>query len=186
MIPRERRTSKVTGFEEVALPHLPLLYRVAYRLTGKRADAEDLVQETFFKAFRSFHQFQGGTNCKAWLLTILRHTHLDHVRKTAKEPPFEPWDEVEPLVDGSQLSVEQIEIALEKALPAEVEQALQALPPQQRLSVILADLEEMSYEEIARVLDCPVGTVRSRLHHGRALLRRRLWEFAKVRGYIKP
>ncbi len=186
MIPRERRTSRVTEFEEMALPHLPVLFRVAYRLTGRRADAEDLVQETFFKAFRSFHQFQGGTNCKAWLLTILKHTHLDHVRKTAKEPPTEPWDEVEPLVDGSQVSVAQIELALEKALPAEVEQALQALPPQQRLSVILADLEEMRYEEIARVLDCPVGTVRSRLHNGRALLRRRLWEFAKARGYIKP
>jgi len=186
VIPRERRTSRVTEFEEMALPHLPVLFRVAYRLTGRRADAEDLVQETFFKAFRSFHQFQGGTNCKAWLLTILKHTHLDHVRKTAKEPPTEPWDEVEPLVDGSQVSVAQIELALEKALPAEVEQALQALPPQQRLSVILADLEEMRYEEIARVLDCPVGTVRSRLHNGRALLRRRLWEFAKARGYIKP
>ncbi|HWQ70409.1 MAG TPA: sigma-70 family RNA polymerase sigma factor [Patescibacteria group bacterium] len=185
MIPGERRTSEVTGFEEVAVPHLPLLYRVAYRLTGQRADAEDLVQETLFKAFRSFYQFQEGTNCKAWLLTILRHTHLDHVRKTAKEPPTEPWDEVEPLVDGSQLSVEQIELAFEKALPTEVEQALLALPPQQRLSVILADLEEMRYEEIAKVLDCPVGTVRSRLHHGRALLRRGLWEFAKARGYIK-
>src|SRR5574337_1531618 len=165
MIPRGRRTSKVTGFEAVALPHLPLLYRVAYRLTGKRADAEDLVQETLFKAFRSFHQFEEGTNCKAWLLTILRHTHLDHARKTAKEPPTEPWDQVEPLVDGSQLSVEQIELAFEKALPAEVEQALQDLPSQQRLTVILADLEEMRYEEIARVLDCPVGTVRSRLHY---------------------
>jgi RNA polymerase sigma-70 factor (ECF subfamily) len=168
----------------MALPHLPVLFRVAYRLTERRADAEDLVQETFFKAFRSFHQFQGGTNCKAWLLTILRHTHLDHVRKTAKEPPIESWDEVEPFVDGSQLSVEQIELALDKALPDEVEQALKALPPQQRLAVILADLEEMGYEEIAGVLNCPVGTVRSRLHYGRALLRRRLWEFAKVRGYI--
>ncbi len=169
----------------MVLPHLPLLYRVAYRLTESRADAEDLVQETFFKAFRSFHQFQQGTNCKAWLLTILRHTHLDHVRKTAKEPPIEPWDEVEPLVDGSQLSVEQIELALEKVLSVEVEQALQALPPQQRLPVILADLEEMGYDEIAGVLNCPVGTVRSRLHYGRALLRRRLWEFAKTHGYIK-
>lgn len=186
MIPRGRQAVKATGFEEVALPHLPLLYRVAYRLTGSRANAEDLVQEAFFKAFRAFHQFQEGTNCKAWLMTILRHTHLDHVRKTAKEPPFEPWDEVEPRVDGSQLSAEQIEFALEKALEAEVEQALRTLPSQQRLAVILADLEEMSYEEIARVLDCPVGTVRSRLHHGRALLRRRLWEFAEARGYIAP
>ncbi|MBZ0161074.1 MAG: sigma-70 family RNA polymerase sigma factor [bacterium] len=185
MIPSECRTSKVARFEAAALPHLSLLYRVAYRLTERRADAEDLVQETLFKAFRSFHQFQGGTNCKAWLLTILKHTHLDHVRKTTKEPPFEPWDEAEPVVDGSQLSVEQIELALEKVLPAEVEQALQALPPQQRLPVILADLEEMGYDEIAGVLNCPVGTVRSRLHYGRALLRRRLWEFAKTRGYIK-
>ena len=185
MIPREDQAAKSTGFEEVALPHLPLLYRVAYRLTGSRADAEDLVQETFFKAFRSFHQFQEGTNCKAWLLTILRHTHLDHVRKMAKAPPAEPWDEVEPTFDGTQLLIERIELALEKALEAEVEQALQTLPPQQRLVIILADLEEMRYEEIARVLECPVGTVRSRLHYGRALLRQRLWEFAKERGYIK-
>lgn len=185
MISRERRTSKVTGFEEVALSHLPVVYRVAYRLTGRRADAEDLVQETFFKAFRSFHQFQSGTNCKAWLLTILRHTHLDHERKTAKEPPIESWEVVEPLVDGSLLSVEQIELALEKALPDELEQALQTLPSQQRLAVILADLEGMTYEEMAKVLDCAIGTVRSRLHYGRALLRQHLWEFAKERGYIK-
>lgn len=186
MISRGRRAAKATGFEEAALPHLHLLYRVAYRLTSSRADAEDLVQETFFKAFRSFHQFQEGTNCKAWLLTILRHTHLDQVRRTAKEPPTEPWDEMEPLLDGSQLSVEQIELALEKAFPAEVEQALKSLPSQQKLAVILADLEGMSYEEIARALDCPVGTVRSRLHHGRTLLRQRLWEFAKERGYMMP
>lgn len=179
------RATRAAEFDAVALPHLPLLYRVAYRLTSSRADAEDLVQETFFKAFRSFHQFQAGTNCKAWLLTILRHAHLDQVRKTAKEPPTEPWDEVEPLFDGSQLSVEQIEVALEQALPAEVEQALRALPPQQRMAVILVDLEEMSYGEIARVLDCAIGTVRSRLHYGRVRLRRRLWEFAKERGYIK-
>jgi len=186
VIPRGPRATKATGFEEVALPHLPLLYRVAYRLTEKRADAEDLVQETFFKAFRSFHRLQEGTNCKAWLLTILRHAHLDHVRKTAKEPTTEPWDEVEPLVDGSQLSVEQLELAFEKALPTEVEQALKSLPSQQKLAVIFADLEGMRYEEIAKALDCPVGTVRSRLHHGRALLRQRLWQFAKERGYITP
>lgn len=172
-------------FEQSALPHLPLLFRVAYRLTGNGADAEDLVQETFFKAYRAFHQFKEGTNAKAWLITILRHTHLDQVRKMAKEPPTETWDEMEPRHVGSQLPAEEIEAALEGSLDGDVERALRSLPPQQMLAVILADLEEMSYEEIAKALDCPVGTVRSRLHHGRALLRQCLWEFAKERGYVK-
>lgn len=172
-------------FEQSALPHLPLLFRVAYRLTGNRADAEDLVQETFLKAYRAFYQFKEGTNAKAWLITILRHTHLDQVRKMSKEPPTEAWDEMEPRHVGSQLPAEEVEAALDGSLNAEVEEALRSLPPQQKLAVILADLEEMSYAEIARALDCPVGTVRSRLHHGRALLRQRLWEVAKNRGYVK-
>ncbi|MBI4380565.1 MAG: sigma-70 family RNA polymerase sigma factor [candidate division NC10 bacterium] len=185
MTPGERRPSEAQRFEAVALPHLPLLYRIAYRLSSNRADAEDLVQETFLKAYRAFHQFKEGTNAKAWLITILRHAHLDQVRKMSKEPPTEAWDEVEPRHVGSKLPAEEVETALEGSLDGDVELALQALPPQQKLAVILADLEEMSYEQIARVLDCPVGTVRSRLHHGRALLRRSLWEFAKERGYVK-
>lgn len=185
MTARTTRAEETTRFEVAALPHLPLLYRVAHRLTGNRADAEDLVQETFLKAYRAFHQFQQGTNCKAWLLTILRHAHLDKVRKIAKEPPTEAWDEMKPTHDGFRLPVGEVEAALEGSLNAEVEQALRSLPPQQKLALILADLEEMSYEEIARALDCPVGTVRSRLHHGRALLRQRLWEYAKERSYIK-
>lgn len=182
---RRGRAAEATPFEAVALAHLPLLYRVAYRLTGNRADSEDLVQETFLKAYRAFHQFQEGTNCKAWLLTILRHAHLDLGRKMAKEPPTEPWDEIEAIHDGSQLHVEEVEAALEGALDTEVEQALQSLPREQKLAVILADLEEMSYKEIASALDCPIGTVRSRLHHGRALLRQRLLDFAKARGYVR-
>lgn len=180
-----RPSAVAREFEEIALPLLPLLYRVAYRITGNRADAEDLVQETFLKAFRAFHQFEEGSNCKAWLLTILRHTHLDQLRKRAKEPPTEAWDEMKPTHDGFRLPAGEVEVALEGSLNAEVEEALRSLPPQQKLAVILADLEEMSYEEIARGLDCPVGTVRSRLHYGRALLRQRLWEYAKERGCIK-
>lgn len=182
---RRDRSVEAARFEAVALPLLPLLYRVAYRLTGTRADAEDLVQETFLKAYRAFSQFQEGTNCKAWLLTILRHTHLDLARKMAKEPPTEPWDEMEAMHDGSQPNAKEVETALEGSLDAEVEQALQSLPPRQRLAVILADLEEMSYEEIADALNCPLGTVRSRLHHARALLRQRLLDFARARGYVR-
>ncbi len=185
MTGRITRAEETTRFEVAALPHLPLLYRVAHRLTGNRADAEDLIQETFLKAYRAFHQFQEGTNCKAWLLTILRHAHLDKVRKIAKDPPTEAWDEMEPRHDGSQLPAEEVEAALEGSLDGDVERALQTLPRQQKLAVILADLEEMSYEQIGRALDCPIGTVRSRLHYGRALLRQRLWEFAKERGYVK-
>lgn len=180
-----RSSATARKFEEVALPLLSLLYRVAYRFTGNRADAEDLVQETFFKAYRAFDRFQEGTNCKAWLLTILRNTYLDRAKKMAKEPPTEAWDEATSAQDGSQLAAAEVESVLDGSLEAEVEQALQSLSPQHRLAVILADLEEMSYEDIAKGLGCPVGTVRSRLHHGRALLRQRLWEFAKERGYVK-
>lgn len=181
---RRRHNVVVREFEEVALPHLPLLYRVAYRLAGNRQDAEDLVQETFLKAYRAFHQFREGTNCRAWLLTILRNAHLDHVRKMAKEPPTETWDDRELAHDGPQPPADAVEVALDGSLDSEVEQALLGLPTQHRLAVMLADLEEMSYEEIGKALGCPIGTVRSRLHYGRALLRQRLWEFAKKRGYV--
>lgn len=173
-------------FERVALPHLSLLYRVAYRLAGNRADAEDLVQETCLKAYRAFESFRRGTNIRAWLLTILRHAHVDTARKAVVDLSVEPWNDVQHMVDGSQDTVQTIANALDGAMDEEIEQALQSVPTQQRLAVILADLEEMSYEEIAKTLGCPIGTVRSRLHHGRALLRRRLREFAIQRGYVKP
>jgi RNA polymerase sigma-70 factor (ECF subfamily) len=173
-------------FERLALPHLALLYRVAYRLAGNRADAEDLVQDAFLRAYQGFHGFRYGTNFRAWLLTILRHAHIDRLRKLAAAPPMEPWEKAEQVLDGSHQGADLIERALDDAVEDEIEQALNSLPIQQRLAVILADQEEMSYEEIAGVLGCPVGTVRSRLHHGRAMLRQHLREFAKSRGYVKP
>ncbi|MGH7369880.1 MAG: sigma-70 family RNA polymerase sigma factor [Candidatus Methylomirabilaceae bacterium] len=173
-------------FERLALPHLPLAYRVAYRLAGNRADAEDLVQDAFLKAYQGFQGFRYGTNFRAWLLTILRHAHVDRMRKRAVEPSVEPWNDLHHVVDGSRDTIQSIETALDGAMGEEVERALQSVPLQQRLAVVLADLEEMSYEEIAKTLGCPIGTVRSRLHHGRALLRQHLREFAKGRGYVKP
>ena len=144
------------------MPHMRRLYGAAYRLTGNVAEAEDLVQETFLRAYRRFHLFAPGSNAKAWLLTILHNIRTDLLRKKGRTPALDELTEEGPAVAPTQ----------DQALGiADVEQLLARLPDPFRAAVVLRDIEELSYEEIAKVLHVPIGTVMSRIHRGRALLR---------------
>jgi RNA polymerase sigma-70 factor, ECF subfamily len=172
----------------VALVHLDVLYHVALRLTRNRAEAEDVVQEAFLRAFRSFHRFNPGTNCRAWLLTILRNVFLNRVRREGREVP----EGEAPFVEARMDSVTALEPHgnpeeefFQTVVHGDVDRALKALPVVFREAVVLADLEGLSYREVAEVLGCPVGTVMSRLSRGRHLLRQALSQFAREHGYLK-
>jgi RNA polymerase sigma-70 factor (ECF subfamily) len=177
------------AFEKTALVHLDALYRTALRLTGSRAEAEDVVQETFLRAFRGFRRFSPGTNCRAWLFTILRNVFLNRVRARGPEVVDgpEPLDsvEVESATGPSEGARNPEEEFFQSVLHGDVDRALKALPLPFREAVVLADLEGLTYREIAEVLGCPLGTVMSRLSRGRDLLRRLLKDFAREHGYVK-
>lgn len=176
-------------FEEVALVHLDALYRSALRLTRNRAEAEDLVQETFLRAFRNFHRFNPGTNCRAWLFTILRNAFLNRLRRNSHEVlegDVEGWDGgAAASGDGPASGSPPEEEFFQTVLHGDVDRALKALPLPFREVVILADLEGLSYKEISQVIGCPIGTVMSRLSRGRGLLRQALARFAREHGYMK-
>ncbi len=166
-------------FEEIVLVHLHTLYHAALNMTREEKEAEDLVQETCIKAYRFFHRFERGTNCKAWLLTILRNTYINNYRKQQREPLMLDLQEARELPqDEQQITPEkkiyEDESRLRFLIHDEVKRALDRLPPEFRLVIILADMEGYSYKEIAQILDCPIGTVMSRLHRGRRLLQHTL------------
>lgn len=176
-------------FEEVALVHLDALYRSALWLTHNRAEAEDLVQETCLRAFRSFHRFNPGTNCRAWLFTIMRNIYLNRLRRTGREVlevDSLAWESAPEsataLVSAGDNPEEEFFQAI---LHGDVDRALKTLPLVFREAVILVDVEGLSYKEAAEVLGCPVGTVMSRLSRGRYLLRQALGGFAREHGYLK-
>ena len=150
-------------FEAEAIPHLRALYGTAYRMTRNAHDAEDLVQETFLRAYRGFDRFEPGTNIRAWLFTILHRARTDAFRRAGRSPQT-----TELIGDGPGIPPAQDALATGGE---EVERALAGLPEVFRSAVVLRDVEEMSYVEIARVLEVPIGTVMSRIHRGRALLR---------------
>ena len=152
-------------FEAEALPHLKRLYAAAYRMTSNAADAEDLVQETMLRAYRAFDRFAPGTNAKAWLYTILERVRTDAFRKAGRRPSTVELEDDGPAVAGRQDALLQ---------GRDLEKVLGALPENFRLAVLLRDVEELSYEEIAAALQIPLGTVMSRIHRGRALLREAL------------
>jgi RNA polymerase sigma-70 factor (ECF subfamily) len=177
-------------FEAEALPLLSSLYSAAYRLTRNAADAEDLVQETFLRAYRGFHQFEPGTNLKAWLYRILTNTFINSYRKRQREPQTVSDDEVEDWYlyskmaeDGSEPSAEAS--VLESLPDEDVQEALSSLPAPFRIAVLLADVEGFSYKEIAEITGVPIGTVMSRLHRGRRALEKRLWNVVRERGLVR-
>ena len=186
---QEKRTR--AAFEKEALPHLDALFSVALRLTRNERDAEDLVQDTMLRGFHFFDRFEPGTNCKAWLFRILHNLFVNKYRRRVREREVAGSIEAQGGV-GPTLSVEAKDEAddperrlldgIDGLLSDDVKRALDETPEDFRLAVVLCDLEELSYKEIAEVMDCPVGTVMSRLHRGRRLLQEKLRDYAAARG----
>lgn len=186
-IRRKLGRSGEAEFEDTALVHLDALYNLGLRLTHNRAEAEDLVQETYLRAFKNFHRFNPGTNCRAWLFTILRNVFLNRIRRNRTE--MLEGDEEFPGADLDSLPSATFggtpeDEFFQTIVHGDVERALRALPSPFLETVLLADLEGLSYREVAEVLGCPIGTVMSRLSRGRALLRRGLGRLARERGYM--
>jgi len=177
-------------FEQEAMPLLPNLYSAALRLTRNPTDAEDLVQETFLRAYRGFGRFEPGTNLRAWLYRILMNTFINSYRKKQREPLTISEDEVDEWYLYSKMAERgaepSAETAVIEALPDEdVQDALASLPEQFRTAVLLADVEGFSYKEIAEIVGVPIGTVMSRLHRGRKALEKRLWDVVRERGLVR-
>jgi len=179
-------------FAELAMPYMSSLYSAALRMTRNPSDAEDLVQETYLRAYRGFESFRAGTNLKAWLYRILTNTFINQYRAAKRRPERADLEDVEDLYLYRRLGGLESEIAsrgpeqevLDRMPDDAVKEALESLPEQFRMAVLLADVEGFSYKEIAEIVDVPIGTVMSRLHRGRKLLQKRLWEYAAERGLI--
>jgi RNA polymerase sigma-70 factor (ECF subfamily) len=177
-------------FAEQAMEYMPSLYAAAVRMTRNPSDAEDLVQETYLKAYRGFGGFEEGTNLKAWLYRILTNTFINTYRSKQRRPDETELDEVEDLylyrrlggLEAAQAGRSAEDELMDWFTDSEVKDAIEALPEQFRLAVLLADVEGFSYKEIAEILDIPIGTVMSRLHRGRKALQKALYEFALDRG----
>ncbi len=183
-------------FEDIAMEHVDSLYSMAMRLVFNKEEAEDLVQETYLKAYRFFNTFQKGTNIKAWLFKILRNTFINKYRKTANSPGEIFYEDVESV--NSNLAYKQENDAGELAdtleskcselgnfMEDDVKHAIDSLPVEYKEAILLSDVEELSYNEIAEITNVPIGTVKSRLNRARKMLQKSLWEYAKDRGFIK-
>ena len=172
------------------MQHMSSLYTAALRMTRNAADAEDLVQETYLKAYRGFGSFQQGTNLKAWLYRILTNTYINAYRAKKRRPEENDLDDVEDLylyrrlggLEAAAAGRSAEDEVLEQITEGEVKAALEALPEQFRMAVLLADVEGFSYKEIAEILDVPIGTVMSRLHRGRKALQKALYGYAVTHG----
>lgn len=177
-------------FEAEALQHLDVMYQTAYHLTRNQAEAEDLVQETCLRAFRHWDQYKKGTNCRAWLLRILRNNFINECRRKHRQEARVDYTELDKyysqLVEAATLQTQKdpSEELFSNLVDDEIIEAINQLPEEFREVVILSDLQDLSYKEIAEVLDCPIGTVRSRLSRGRKILQSLLYEFAVKGGFI--
>ncbi len=181
----EEQKSRI--FDEEFLPHISSMYNFAYRITFDEDDAKDLVQETYFKAFRFIDSFKEGTNAKAWLFRILKNSFINEFRKKSKEPAKVDYQDVETYYnsdDVNEVITTDLRVeTLQDMIGDEISIALNALAVDFRIVIILCDLEGFTYEEMSKILDIPIGTVRSRLHRARNLLRDKLKQYAKSMGY---
>jgi len=179
-------------FEQMVEEHLNGLFGAALRMTRNRTNAEDLLQETFLRAWRSFHTFRPGTNARAWLYRILMNAYIDNYRKATREPEVVDQDDVDEFYlyskvqesDQYRRAGNPEEAFLQTLMDADVKAALESLPEAFRAVVMLADIDGFSYKEIAEILSIPIGTVMSRLHRGRKQLQVALWEYARRARYV--
>ena len=181
-------------FAEQAMVYMDQLYSAARRMTRNAADAEDLVQETYLRAYRGFGNFQEGTNLRAWLFRILTNAFINSYRSKQRKPRSVDLASVEDLYlhqrlggdTKAALGASAEDVLMESITESEIIDALESLPEEYRIAVLLADVEGFAYKEIAQILDVPMGTVMSRLHRGRKTLQKRLLEFGKTRGWVDP
>lgn len=183
----ERPTQRRASFEEQMLPHIDALYRTAVSMTKNSGDAEDLVQDTYVRAYQFFNQFQGGTNARAWLFRIMTNLYINSYRKRTREPERVSYDELEDFYLYNRLSDAQStsglspeEMIIQQVQSEAIREAIEKLPEEYRETVILADINEFSYQEISEMLQIPIGTVRSRLSRGRRLVQKAVWSFTEA------
>jgi RNA polymerase sigma-70 factor (ECF subfamily) len=183
------QAQKVKIFDTEFLPHIDSMYNFAYRLTFDEDDAKDLVQDTYLKAFRFIQSFEQGTNAKAWLFRILKNSFINDFRKKSKEPAKVDYQEVETYYNSEDVSsaiTTDLRVdTVQDMLGDEISNALNSLDVDFRTVIILCDLEGFKYDEMAKILDIPIGTVRSRLHRARNLLKEKLRDYARKMGYSK-
>ena len=190
--PVELTEDEKKRFQQDALPLLDSLYAGALRMTRNPQDAEDLVQETMMRAYRAFDRFEAGTNLKAWLFRILTNAYINTYRKKQREPIKVSQDDAEEFDLYQELKNHDISytrsaenVVLDELVDSDIVQALDDLPEQFRLAVLLSDVQDFSYAEMAEIMDVPIGTVMSRLHRGRKALQKRLFDLAREKGIVK-
>jgi RNA polymerase sigma-70 factor (ECF subfamily) len=186
---KDKGAKKQREFEEVALVHTDALLRTALRMTKNESDSEDLVQETMLKAYRFFDRFERGSNIKAWLFKIMTNIFINNYRQKSRKPSSVSYEDIDDnflyhqLENSRSKVADPEEVLFAKIIDDDVRKAIDELPEDFRMVVVLAFLEEFSYEEIAEIADIQLGTVKSRLHRARKLLQKSLWKYALLRGF---